>query len=225
MIVALTRTVILYIFVIIAVRLMGKRQIGQLQPSELVITLLMSEIAALPIEDADVPLIGPLICAVLLVSFEILFSYMSLKSSFFRRMTQGNLMYIIKEGKVDIKQMKRLRFTVEDLMEALRQKDIFDLKDVDYAIVETNGSLSVLQKADKRTVCPEDLKIKADNEGIPCVVISDGRIVETNFQFCNMNKRKLENIMLIEKKKINDIMIMTYDKAGNYFIVEKEAGK
>ena len=134
-------------------------------------------------------------------------------------------MFIIKEGKVDIKQMKRLRFTVEDLMEALRQKDIFDLKDVDYAIVETNGSLSVLQKADKRTVCPEDLKIKADNEGIPCVVISDGRIVETNFQFCNMNKRKLENIMLIEKKKINDIMIMTYDKAGNYFIVEKEAGK
>lgn len=222
---AVIRTVILYFFVILFVRLMGKRQIGQLQPSELVITFLLSEIASLPLEDQGIPLIVPIVCVCVLVSLEILLSYLSLSNSFIRRITQGNALFIIKEGKVDLKQMKRLRFTVEDLMEAVRQKDIFDLTDIEYAIVETNGTLSVLTKAGRTPPNREDLKIRKKDDGIPCVVISNGEIVESNFSYCDMNRRKLGNILMNEKKTADEIMIMTCDKGGNYFIVEKEEGR
>lgn len=222
---AVIRTVILYFFVILFVRLMGKRQIGQLQPSELVITFLLSEIASLPLEDQGIPLIVPIVCVCVLVSLEILLSYLSLSNSFIRRITQGNALFIIKEGKVDLRQMKRLRFTVEDLMEAVRQKDIFDLTDIEYAIVETNGTLSVLTKAGRTPPNREDLKIRKKDDGIPCVVISNGEIVESNFSYCDMNRRKLGNILMNEKKTADRIMIMTCDKGGNYFIVEKEEGR
>ena len=222
---AVLRTLILYFFVILSVRLMGKRQIGQLQPSELVITFLLSEIASLPLENVDMPLLVPAACVAVLVSFEILLSNLSLSNSKVRRLTEGNALFIIKEGKIDMKQMKRLRFTVEDLMEALRQKDIFDLSDVEYAVVETNGALSVFTKFDRTPTNREDLKIKTQNNGIPCVVISDGQIVESNFEFCAMNRKKLGDILLKEKKTVNDIMIMTCDKGGNYFIAQKEDEK
>ncbi|MBQ7580917.1 MAG: DUF421 domain-containing protein [Clostridia bacterium] len=222
---AVIRTVILYFFVILFVRLMGKRQIGQLQPSELVITFLLSEIASLPLEDQGIPLIVPIVCVCVLVSLEILLSYLSLSNSFIRRITQGNALFIIKEGKVDLRQMKRLRFTVEDLMEAVRQKDIFDLTDIEYAIVETNGTLSVLTKAGRTPPNREDLKIRKKDDGIPCVVISNGEIVESNFSYCGMNRRKLANILMNEKKTADEIMIMTCDKGGNYYIVEKEEGR
>lgn len=222
MTVAVIRTIILYFFVILSVRLMGKRQIGQLQPSELVITFLLSEIASMPLGDPDVPLLLPVVCVTVLVSLEILLSYLSLSSVFVRRITQGNAIFIIKEGKIDIKQMKRLRFTVEDLMEALRQKDIFDINDVEYAIVETNGSLSILQKKSSMPPDRQDMKIKSKDNGIPCVIISDGEVVKSNFEICNMNEKKLGNILLSENKTVNDIMIMTCDKAGNYFIAERD---
>lgn len=220
--ITLIRTAILYFVVIISVRLMGKRQIGQLQPSELVVTILLSNVCSLPIENNDISLIPPLLCVSLLVALEILSSYVALKSSFFRRITQGSPMFIIKKGVVDVKQMKKLRFTVEDLMEALRQKDVFDLSEVEYAIVETNGTLSVLKKANKLTICPEDLNISVQDNSMPCVVISDGAMVESNFEYCDMNKKKLENILLEKNMKINDILIMTYDIGGNTVIVEKE---
>ena len=222
---AVLRTIILYFFVILSVRLMGKRQIGQLQPSELVITFLLSEIASLPLENIDMPLLVPIVCVAVLVSFELILSYLSLSNSTVRRITQGNPLFIIKEGKIDIKQMKRLRFTVEDLMEALRQKDIFDLTDVEYAVVETNGTLSVFTKFDRTPPNREDLKIKTQSNGIPCVVISNGEVVESNFEFCNMSRKKLGDILMREKKTVNDIMIMTCDKAGNYFIAQKEDEK
>ena len=225
MTVVVLRTVILYFFVILSMRLMGKRQIGQLQPSELVITFLLSEIAAMPLENTDVPLLIPIMCVAVLVSLEIILSYLSLSSPMLRRITQGNALFIIKEGKIDTKQMRRLRFTIEDLMEALRQKDIFDVADVDYAIVETNGSLSILQKADVLPANKKDMKIKQKDNGIPCVIISDSKVVRSNFETCNMNDRKLGNILLKEKKTVNDIFLMTCDKSGNYFIAENEKSK
>ena len=225
MTIAVIRTVILYFLVVFSVRLMGKRQIGQLQPSELVITFLLSEIASSPLENSDAPLIPSMIYVIVLVSLEILLSYLSLSSSFIRRITQGNPLFIIKQGKLDIKQMKRLRFTVEDLMEALRQKDIFDITDVDYAVVETNGSLSVLLKESRMPPNREDMKFKPENSGIPCVIISDGQVIKSNYQLCDMNDKKLGNIMMREKKTVNDIMIMTCDKAGNYYIAQKEPEK
>lgn len=222
MVTSVIRIIFIYFFIILSIRLMGKRQIGQLQPSELVVTLLLSEIAAQPIEHSDVPLVVPTVCITLLVIFEILFSYVVLKSSFFRRISQGNPIYVIKEGKILVNEMRKLRFTVEDLMEALRQKDVFDISEVEYAVVETNGSLSILKKIKSRPATIQDLKIKVKDNGIPCVIISDGKVVESNFKYCNMNEKKLQNILLLEKKKVNDIMIMTVDRGGNRIIVDKE---
>lgn len=222
MVTSVIRIIFIYFFIILSIRLMGKRQIGQLQPSELVVTLLLSEIAAQPIEHSDVPLVVPTVCITLLVIFEILFSYVVLKSSFFRRISQGNPIYVIKEGKILVNEMRKLRFTVEDLMEALRQKDVFDISEVEYAVVETNGSLSILKKIKSRPATIQDLKIKVKDNGIPCVIISDGKVVESNFKYCNMNEKKLQNILLLEKKNVNDIMIMTVDKGGNRIIVDKE---
>ena len=222
MVTSVIRIIFIYFWIILSIRLMGKRQIGQLQPSELVVTLLLSEIAAQPIEHSDVPLVVPTVCITLLVIFEILFSYVVLKSSFFRRISQGNPIYVIKEGKILVNEMRKLRFTVEDLMEALRQKDVFDISEVEYAVVETNGSLSVLKNIRSRPATIQDLKIKVKDNGIPCVIISDGKVVESNFKYCNMNEKKLQNILLLEKKNVNDIMIMTVDKGGNRIIVDKE---
>ncbi|NLB36806.1 MAG: DUF421 domain-containing protein, partial [Clostridiales bacterium] len=146
MFVTLLRVVIIYILVIVSVRLMGKRQIGEMQPTELVITILLSEVAALPIQDSSQPIINSIVAVLLLVSFEIINSILSLKIGKYRTLVQGNSLIVIRNGVIDQKQILRLRLTVDDLLESLREQGVFDIKDVEYAILETNGKISVLLK-------------------------------------------------------------------------------
>ena len=134
MLTSLLRTFILFIIIVIALRIMGKRQIGQLQPAELVVTILLSEMAATPMQDNDIPMLNTVIAILVLVSLEIIMSLISLKSIKMRTLIQGNSVMLINNGKVDQKQMKRLRYTLDDLLEGLRQKDVFDINDVQYAI-------------------------------------------------------------------------------------------
>lgn len=225
MLITITRTLLLYTFVVFSVRLMGKRQIGELQPSELVITILLSEIAAIPMQNNRIPLLNSFVAVLILVSLEVFSSFFAMKSSKFRKVTEGNAIYVIKEGKLLQKDLKKLRFTVDDLMEALRQKDIFDISDVEYAIVETNGSLSVLLKADKLTITPSDLGKKIKEKGIPCVIISDGKVVKDEFNLCNMTDKKLNYILEKENRKIENIMLMTINKSGDKIIIDKEQNK
>ena len=138
------RTVIMYFTIIIAIRLMGKRQIGDLQPSELVITILLSEIAAIPIEDTDAPIIYGILATVTLVILEILTSFTAMKSLNFRRIIYGRSAVIIENGTIDQKMLKKLRITVPDLMEVLRNQEVFDINEIAFAILETNGQMSVL---------------------------------------------------------------------------------
>ena len=175
----LIRSAIVYVSVIAAVRLMGKRQIGELQPSELVITILLSEIASIPIEDNDYPLFLCFLSVALLVSIEILFSVISLKHRAFRTLLQGNSVMVINDGKIIHKHIKSIRYSVEDLIEALRLKDVFDISQVQYAYIETNGSISIQLKSEFRPVSMNDLHKKAKTEPIPCLVISDGQITST----------------------------------------------
>ncbi len=140
------RAVILYAAVIFVIRLMGKRQIGEMQPSELVITILISEVASLPLQDKSIPVLYAIIPLSVFVSFEIILSALSLKSQNLRSLMQGHEVIVIRNGKIDIKALRTLRMTVDDLEGALRQKDIFDVSEVAYAIFETNGKLSVLPK-------------------------------------------------------------------------------
>ena len=221
MLITLARTLILYAVMIFSVRLMGKRQIGQLQPSELVVTIFLSEIAAIPIDNNDIPVLQPLIALIVLVGIEVVSSYISVKSYKFRTAVQGHPIYVIRDGKIDTKQMKALRFTVDDLMEALRQKDVFDINEVEYAVVETNGNLSVKLKIEKSPVSPEDLGLQLEDNGIPSVVVSDGKIAKANLEYCNMTEDKVKRLIRKKNKNIDNILIMTVDKGGNIVIVDK----
>ncbi len=216
------RVVILYLFVSIAIRIMGKRNIGELQPTELVITLLLSEFAAIPIEDNSVPLINSLIPVMILISLEIINSVISMKSIKFRNISDGNAVLIIKDGKLDQQQLRNLRFTVDDVLSALRQKDVFDINEVAYAIIETNGTLSVLLKPQFQNATKQDVKVKTKNDGYTCPVIIDGVVLKKNLDVLEINKEDIEKIL--EKKKVHkkQILLMNIDKNKNAEIILKE---
>lgn len=222
MFVTLIRTVILYVFAIASIRIMGKRQIGELQPSDLVVTLLISQIISIPIQDTDIPLVNTIIPILLLVGFEILISVFNMKSIKFRSLMQGNPVIIINDGDINQKLLKDLRFTLDDLLESLRQKDIFDISQVQYAIVETNGQLSVLLKPEYDMVTRDDLELKPEPQGYKCPVVIDGKIVEQDFKICNMTVNKIERITKKKNIQIKDILLMTVDSAGNHTIIRKE---
>lgn len=217
----LIRTIILYVIVIFVVRLMGKRQIGQLQPTELVVTILLSEIAAIPLENNSVPLINSVAAVILLACLEVISSGIALKSGKYRRIVEGNAVFIIKEGKLDIKALKKLRYSIDDIMEGLRQKDVFDISDVEYAVVETNGNLSVLLKADKIPLTLESIDKKGEEKGIPAVVIADGKYIYSNFSLCKTSREKIDKLLRKEKTVVDEVMLMTLDKKGNKFIIPK----
>jgi len=225
MLTSFIRTVILYFFLTVVIRLMGKRQIAQLQPGELVITIMLSEIAAIPMQDNDTPLLNSVIAVLLLASFEIIMSVVSMKSIKARNILQGNPVVIIRDGVIDQKLIKDLRYTVDDILEALRQKDIFDISTVQYAIAETNGVLSVMQKPAEQTVTRKDLNIPAPDEGMQCVVVSDGRIIKTDFSLCGMNEEKLKKTIKNKKTSPENILLMTAAKSGKINIVKKERDK
>ncbi len=216
------KTLIIYCVVAFCVRLMGKRQLGELQPGELVVTILISEIAAAPILENEVSLLDSLISLTLLVSFEILSSVFSMKSVRFRLISEGNPVTVIRNGQLLQKQLKKLRFTVNDVLAALRQKDIFNIEDVEYAVIETNGMLSVMLKSQKQPLTPETQKKQKDTSAVPCPVVIDGRIIKTAFDDCNITLKEIEKKIERENIRQNDIVLMTVDKNKKYYIITKK---
>ena len=203
-------------------RIMGKRQLGEIQPTELVITILLSEIAAIPMQDNALPLGNSIVAVLLLVALEVINSVVVLKSSKCRSFLQGNSLVVIRDGVVDQKQLKRLRFTMDDLFDQLRQKDVFDISDVRYAIVETNGQLSVMLKPEKETVTAEMADIPNETKGLLCMVINDGKFLKRSFKECETDEEKLYDILKKENTEINEVLFMVADKEGNYTIVKKD---
>nr|WP_317413553.1 DUF421 domain-containing protein [uncultured Solibaculum sp.] len=216
------RTILLYIFVVLGLRLMGKRQIGELQPSELVVTLLISDIAAVPMQENGIPLISGLIPIFTLVALELIISALMLKSDKLRSLVSGKPVIIIREGKILQRQMKRVRFTIEDLMEDLRQMNIFRIEDVEYAIVETNGKLSILPKPDQMPTTAGMLKIPQPNDGLPMLIISDGQIHKSALAVCGLDEGWLDSILRKQKVQAKDVFLMTADKSRNHQIILKE---
>lgn len=219
------RCIIVYFVVIAMVRIMGKRQIGELQPSELVITILISDVASMPLQNMEMPLISTITSLLVLVMFEVLLSVISIKSRTVRKILQGNSVMIIKDGKLIEKRIKLIRYSIDDLMEALRLKDVFDISQVQYAYIETNGAISVELKPQYRTVTAEDMKIATENGSIPCLVICDGTVIDREFDVCNMTKEKLQQILKKSNLQVDDVLIMTADSSGKTYIKLKEEGK
>ena len=176
MLVILIRTLIIYIVVVLAIRLMGKRQIGQLQPSELVVAMMLSELASIPLENNGTPLLTGIIPVLTLLVAETTFSFLTLKSRRIRKILSGVPTIVVEKGKIQEKELERLRYNIDDLLEELRTSGFADILDVEYAIIESNGNLSVFPKSNKRAVTPDDLNICPAYEGIPYVLVIDGVI-------------------------------------------------
>ena len=223
MTISFIRTLLLYIFIIAAVRLMGKRQISELQTSELVVTLLSSDIASIPMQDSGQPLVSGVLPILVLVICELIASALMMKSSRFRRLVCGRPVIVILDGTVQQQEMRRLRMTTEDLFEQLREKDVFSLKDVAYAIVETNGRLSVIKKPDQEQPTAGMLGVAVPSRGIETVVISDGVISEAALQICGKSHKWLEETLRHQNVHAEDVFIMTANTKGDFQIIPKEA--
>ena len=215
------RTFIIYLVAILAVRIMGKRQIGELKPHELVITILVSETASMPLDGNNVPLANMLVPIMLFVSLEIIVSAISMKSLSFRNLLQGKPIFVIKKGQLDEKQLRRMRLTMDDLIDAVRQKDIFDISTVQEAVVETNGSISVLQRAEEAPVTPKQMKLSVKDETVPVTIVIDGKPVTEYFGEDKVETHRIELIVKNTGKNIQDIMLLTVDDKGNTFVIPK----
>ncbi len=220
--VILLRSLVLYILVIFSVRLMGKRQLGELQPSELVITILVSDIATLPIEDVNIPLLVGITPILSLVCFEVIVSWINLKSPRFRKVISGSPKIIIRNGKIERDILRELRFSVDDLMMALRENEVFDLNDVQFAIVETSGSVSVMKKPQSDTPTRIDMNITAENIDPPQIIVSDGRIIEKAAEALGINEIHIKKVLRSKGFKLDEVFIMSADRAGKYFIADNK---
>ena len=201
---------------------MGKRQISQLQTSELVVTMLISDLAVIPMQDGGQPLFSGILPIFVLISLEIFLSVIMLKSRMVRRIVSGNPVVVIQKGKIQQQNLKALRLSVEELFEQLRQKDIFSLSDVAYAIVETNGSLSVIKYAAADYVRPKDVNISSKDTGPDFVLISDGVLSTDALQLSGQNEQWVKKTLKKEKTTINEVFLLTLDPYGNYTLVKKE---
>ena len=188
---AFYRTVILYLCVVVALRIMGKRQLGELQPSELVIALMISDLASIPIESDKIPIIRGIIPVFALVLIEFIFSTLIVKSEFFRKIITGTPTKIITDGNFDKKQLKKLRITFDDVMEQLRLAGYSSISQIDSAIIETNGQLSIIPLEAERPVTCKDLNISSPQTHIPYTIISDGKLRKNNLKNAGYDEKWL----------------------------------
>lgn len=192
MIISFVRTIILFLIVITVMRIMGKRQIGELQPFELVIAIMISELAAVPMQETGIPLLSGIIPILTLLIIQLTFSYLSMKSETARQVLCGTPSVVIQNGKIVEEELYRLRYNINDLLEQLREKDYPNISDVEYAILETSGKLSVIPKSSKRPLTPADLQMAPGGEGLPVTLIADGVVKEENLAAAGVDRRWLE---------------------------------
>ena len=221
------RTIILYIVIVVAVRIMGKRQIGELSPTELVITILISNIATLPIEDTNIPLTAGLVSIFTLVACEVLVSGVLLKSPKMRKIISGSPRVLIRDGVIDQKQMSALRLSIDDLTAQLRGQGCFDVSLVAFAVVETTGKLNIFQKFGSQQTTNQNLHVKEPKnaDAPPVVVVADGHVSESALAFCQKDQGWLGNLLLEKQCPLEEVFLLTCDRSGNYKLVKKEAAK
>lgn len=216
------RVSIIYLVVLIVMRLMGKREISQMQPFELVIAIMIADLASVPMADTGIPIFNGIIPILALLLFQLIISLINLKSITLRKIICGKPRMLIYRGKIDEKALKKEKITINELQERLRQNNIFSIGDVEYAILETSGQISVIQKPEKRTTIPEDFHILPDYEGIPYDLIIDGKVMHENIQAIGRDERWLKREVEKFKIKPEEALIVTYDGKGQIFCQKKE---
>lgn len=223
MLIVCLRTVIAYALIIGMLRLMGKRQLGELQPSELVTTILVSNLASLPIEDADLPLIAALLPILIIVSLEIVLSVLEIRSQSFSSAVSGSPKVVIRDGVIDQRALAELRYGVDDLLEALRNKDVFDFRSVAYGIVETNGNLNVYKKFDKQNLLNEAFELKSGGcDRPPITVVLDGQVQKDELKAAGMSEKRIIDLLSEKRLSLADVYLLQVDRDGALILVEKQ---
>lgn len=221
MYISLIRTIILYAIVIFAVRVMGKRQIKEMQASEIVVTLMISNIAAVPMQEVGVSIFAGIVPIIALVVMEVAMSYFMLKNRKFREIISGFPVVVIEKGEINQEAMRSLRFSNEDLFEELRKKDIFDISSVDYAIIETDGVLSVLQKNEYLPATAEQMNVADCRSGLNALIISDGCIDTHSAGLVGWSEPKIAEILAERHLTLEDVYLMSGNADGDFKIVKK----
>ncbi len=221
MIITLIRTVVIYAVVVAVYRFMGKRQIGELQPGELVLAIMLSDLATAPISSVNTPLIIGIFPVITLMTVEILISYFSQKSVKFRKIISGSPSIVIENGKINIKELTSLRFSIDDLFEQLRSNGYMTVSDVAFAILETNGQLSVIPSCHATPVTLNDLNI-SKSVTMPRNIIKDGELDENNLRSIGRDKNWLHKLLKSHNTSIEKVFILTTDGQDSFYIQKKE---
>lgn len=222
MLITFIRTAILYFIVIISIRLMGKRQIGELQPYELVITLMLSDLASLPMQDTRLPLLLGIVPIITLLFVKILISEIQQHSRLFEKILDGTPSIIISDGEINLEMIKKQRLTMNDILEELRSAGYLDISDIQYAIIETNGTISIIPKSACDTVKRKDLKIKESESKIPIVLFEDGHLNKKALQGMNKDEKWLdEKLKSLNYPPRDKLFLVMMDSNGKLFIQRK----
>ena len=222
MLITFFRAIVLYIIVLVVMRLMGKREIGQLQPFELAISIMIADLASIPMTEIGIPITNGIIPILGLLIMHLIISIINMKSIKAREIICGKPRILIYRGKIDEKALIKERFTINELEERLRGNNIMNLGDIEYAILETSGQVTVIPKPEKRNVIAEDLNITPEYEGIPYDLVVDGKVMNKNLKKIGNDYNWLKK----EVRKFNmnpeEALIVTYDGKGQIFCQKKE---
>ena len=218
----LIRTIIIYLILIISMRILGKRQMGELEPSELVTTILLSEIASLPLTEPDIPIMFAVVPIVTLLSLEVISSVILIKFPSLKNLLSPRPNVLIEKGKLNQKELRRLRITVDELFSELRASGITDISDVCYAILEENGKLSVIPYAKSSPPTAEQLKVKLKEPGISHILISDGKINRHGLRTLGLTKDQITKYVASKMHTLADVFLLVSDDLGKYTLILKE---
>lgn len=223
MIIAVIRTIILYLLIILGIRLLGKRQIGELEPSELVLSLIIADLAAVPMQDFGIPLLMGLIPILTLLCLSAILSGLTVRSIRFRALLCSRPSIVVQDGKVLSRELNKNRFTVDELMEELRMAGITDLSSVKYAVLETTGRISVLPYVQDQPVTPRAMGLKPREGGLPITIISDGRVLRRNLRARNLSQSWLDQELASRgMKSPREVFLLTVDEGGKVYFSPKE---
>ena len=215
------KTIIISLFVLLAVRLMGKREIGQLQPVELVVIIIIADVASTPMEEVGTPILQGIIPIFALVVGQLILSYLNIKSVFFHKLISGKASVLISKGKINEENLKKQRYTIDGLIEQMRVTGYADIKDVEYAILETSGQISVIPKQDKNNVTVGDMNIKTEYVGYPRIIIMDGVLYKNNLKILGYDDVWLKKKLEANNSNVEDTFLLTSDESGKTYFQKK----
>ena len=222
MLISYLRAAFLYLVLILSVRLMGKRQIGQMEASEFVVTMLVANLASIPMQDGAIPLYSGLIPILVVLGMELTLSGLILRSVLIRRFFCGKPVILIDNGKILMENLRRTRVTLDELTGHLRQKDVLDIQTVQYAILETDGSLSVFPYPKDRPATAKEAGIKAEKQYLPITIVEDGYVSEENLRKAGKNKQWLDGVLQENRATRQDTLLLTVDAADRVVFLRKE---